>query len=73
MDNTHIYKGISILLLGYLPPIASWVLQLLMTVSSATIPVLHSAEVVPFTHKSCYPSAKGSRLPIHLYRGGEAG
>jgi hypothetical protein len=27
MDNTHIYKGISILLLGYLPPIASWVLQ----------------------------------------------
>jgi hypothetical protein len=41
-----------------------------MTVSSASIPVLHSAEVVPFTHKSCYPSAKGSRLPIHLYRGG---
>src|SRR5688572_28021612 len=34
-----------------------------MTVSSASIPVLHSAEVVPCTHKSCYPSAKGSRLP----------
>jgi hypothetical protein len=34
-----------------------------MTVSSASIPVLHSAEVVPSTHKSCYSSAKGSRLP----------
>jgi hypothetical protein len=34
-----------------------------MTVSSASIPVLHSAEFVPFTHKSCYPYAKGSRLP----------
>jgi hypothetical protein len=34
-----------------------------MTMSMASIPVLHSAEVVPFTHKSCYPSAKGSRLP----------
>jgi hypothetical protein len=40
-----------------------------MTASTASIPVLHSAEVVPFTHKSCYPSAKGSRLPIHLYLG----
>jgi hypothetical protein len=30
-----------------------------MTVSSASIPVLHSAEVVPCTHKSCYPSAMG--------------
>jgi hypothetical protein len=34
-----------------------------MTVSSASIPVLHSAEVVLYTHKSCYPSAKGLRLP----------
>jgi hypothetical protein len=34
-----------------------------MTASMASIPVLHSAEVVPYTHKSCYPSAKGSRLP----------
>jgi hypothetical protein len=33
-----------------------------MTVSTASIPVLHSAEVVPCTHKSCYPSAK--RRPI---------
>jgi hypothetical protein len=30
-----------------------------MTVSSASIPVLHSTEVVPYTHKSCYPSATG--------------
>jgi hypothetical protein len=27
MDNTPIYKGLSFLLLGYLPHIASWVLQ----------------------------------------------
>jgi hypothetical protein len=31
-----------------------------MTASTASIPVLHSAEVVPYTDKSCYPSAKGS-------------
>jgi hypothetical protein len=30
-----------------------------MTVSSASIPVLHSAEAVPCTHKSCYPSSTG--------------
>jgi hypothetical protein len=34
-----------------------------MTVSLASIPFLHSSEVVPCTHKSCYPSAKGSQLP----------
>jgi hypothetical protein len=44
-----------------------------MTVSMTSIPVLHSAEVVPFTHKSCHPIAKGSISPIHLYRGDEAG
>jgi hypothetical protein len=27
MDNTHIYTGISLLLLGYPPQITSWVLQ----------------------------------------------
>jgi hypothetical protein len=27
MDNTHIYKGISFLLLGYPPQITSWVLH----------------------------------------------
>jgi hypothetical protein len=45
----------------------------LMIGSTADIPVLYSAEVVPFTHKSCHPFAKGSRLPIHLYQGDEAG
>jgi hypothetical protein len=30
-----------------------------MTASTASIPVLHSVEVVPFTHKSCYPFATG--------------
>ena len=29
MDNTHIYKGMSFLLLGYPPQIISWVLQIL--------------------------------------------
>jgi hypothetical protein len=29
MDNTHIYTGISSLLLGYPPQITSWVLQIL--------------------------------------------
>jgi hypothetical protein len=35
-----------------------------MTASTASIPVLHSAEVAPFTHKSCHPVAKGSRSPF---------
>src|SRR6187455_904484 len=34
-----------------------------MTVSSASIPVLHSTEVVHYTHKSCYPSATGLYRP----------
>jgi hypothetical protein len=34
-----------------------------MIVSMASIPVLHSVEVVPYTHKSYYPSAKGSWIP----------
>jgi hypothetical protein len=34
-----------------------------MTASTASIPVLHSSKVVPYTHKSCHPSAKGSGLP----------
>ena len=40
-----------------------WVSESLMTVSTASIPVLHSTEVVPCTHKSCYPSAKGLWIP----------
>jgi hypothetical protein len=43
-----------------------------MAVSMADIPDLHSAVVIPFTHKSCYLFAKGSRNVIHLYRGDEA-
>jgi hypothetical protein len=39
-----------------------------MTVSSASILVSHSAEVVPFTHKSCFLSATGLYGPIHLYQ-----
>jgi hypothetical protein len=34
-----------------------------MTASTASILDLQSTEVVPFTHKSCYPSAKGSLFP----------
>jgi hypothetical protein len=30
-----------------------------MTARTTSIPVLHSTEVVPFTHKSCYPFATG--------------
>jgi hypothetical protein len=37
-----------------------------MTASTTSISVLHSAEVVPCTHKSCYPSAKGSLLELAL-------
>jgi hypothetical protein len=37
--------------------------ELLMTVSMASIPVLHSAEVAHLYHKSCYPSAKRRPIP----------
>jgi hypothetical protein len=30
-----------------------------MTTSMSSIPILHSTEVVPCTHKSCYPSSTG--------------
>jgi hypothetical protein len=33
--------------------------ELLMTASTASIPVLHSEEVVPCTHKSCIPCRQG--------------
>jgi hypothetical protein len=36
-----------------------------MTVSMTDIPVLHSAEVVPFTHKSCSLSARGLYEPLN--------
>jgi hypothetical protein len=40
-----------------------WLSELLMTVSTASIPVLHSAEVVPYTHKSCIPCRQGLQGP----------
>jgi hypothetical protein len=40
-----------------------WGVEPLMTMSIADIPVLHSAEVAPFTHKSCIPSSQGLQGP----------
>jgi hypothetical protein len=47
--------------------------KLLMTVSMADIPVLHYVEVAHLYPQVVLPFAKGSRLPIHLYRGDETG
>jgi hypothetical protein len=44
-----------------------------MTVSTIDIPVLTLQMLHIFTHKSCYPFAQGSRLPINLYQGDKAG
>jgi hypothetical protein len=40
-----------------------WESEPLMTVSTANIPVLHFAEIAPFTHKSCIPSSQGLQGP----------
>jgi hypothetical protein len=42
-----------------------------MTMSLASILVLHSADVVPYTHKSCYPSSRDrdSHTPLPRKRG----
>jgi hypothetical protein len=40
-----------------------WVFEPVMTVSTASIPVLHSEEVVPYTHKSCIPCRQGLQDP----------
>jgi hypothetical protein len=37
--------------------------MLLLTVSTADIPVLHSTEDAPFTHKTCIPSSQGLQGP----------
>jgi hypothetical protein len=42
-----------------------------MTVSTASIPVLHSVEVVHLYHKSCYPFATELIRP-HTDQGNEA-
>jgi hypothetical protein len=44
-----------------------------MTVSTADIPVLHSAEVAHLYPQVMLPFAKEPRLSIHLYQGDEAG
>jgi hypothetical protein len=36
-----------------------------MTVSTADIPILHSVEVAPFTHKSYIPSSQGLYGPLY--------
>jgi hypothetical protein len=47
--------------------------ELLMTVSMASIPVLHSAEVAHLYPQVMLPIYQETANPIHLYRGGEAG
>jgi hypothetical protein len=47
--------------------------ELLMTVSTADIPVLHSAEVAHLYPQVVLPICQWVMNPIHLYRGGEAG
>jgi hypothetical protein len=44
-----------------------------MTVSTTSIPVLHSAEVAYLYQQVVLPICQGVMNPIHLYRGGEAG
>jgi hypothetical protein len=44
-----------------------------MTVSMATILVLHSAEVAHLYSQVMLPICQETANPIHLYRGGEAG
>jgi hypothetical protein len=50
-----------------------WVSEPLMTVSTADIPVLHSAEVVHLYPQVMLPIYQGIATPIHLYQGSEAG
>jgi hypothetical protein len=44
-----------------------------MTMSTASIPVLHSAEVVHLNPQVMLPICQQTANLIHLYRGGEAG
>ena len=50
-----------------------WVSEPLMTVSTASIPVLHSAEVAHLYPQAVLPICQGVMNPIHLYQGSEAG
>jgi hypothetical protein len=44
-----------------------------MTVSTASIPVLHSAEVAHLYPQVMLPICQGVMNPIHLYQGSEEG
>jgi hypothetical protein len=44
-----------------------------MTMSTTSIPVLHSAEVAHLYPQVMLPIYQGVMNPIHLYQGGEAG
>jgi hypothetical protein len=44
-----------------------------MTVNTADIPVLHSAEVVYLYPQVMLPICQGVMSPIHLYQGSEVG
>jgi hypothetical protein len=46
---------------------------MLMTVSTASIPVLHSVEVTQLYPQVMLPIFQGVMNPIHLYQGSEAG
>jgi hypothetical protein len=50
-----------------------WVSELLMTVSTAYIQVLHSAEVAHLYPQVMLHICQEKANPIHLYLGGEAG
>jgi hypothetical protein len=50
-----------------------WVSDPLMTVSTASILVLHSAEVAHLYPQVVLPICHGVDHPIHLYQGSEAG
>jgi hypothetical protein len=50
-----------------------WGSELLMTVSTASIPVLHSVEVAHLYPQVMLHIYQETANPIHLYRGGEAG
>jgi hypothetical protein len=47
----------------YFHKLIMWVSEPLMIVSTTSMPVLHYAEVVPYTHKSCIPYRQGLQGP----------
>jgi hypothetical protein len=63
MDNTHIYKGMSFLLLGYPPQITSWVLQFYTLQRLYPIPTSHVSHVARVCKAFRY--YRGEWLGIH--------